>query len=569
MRLRHTTTQATQDVPGRSVSSALRQSFRQTLGASVIAAACATVVALLLRLFSGLLTPAELFGDRITILIPLPVFSRLLSLFGPSAKHVFFVSLEIGEFALTALAGVAYIAARTAISRRRSAHAGAVDHAPIVRLWEIPALAALLWVVSAGIVAPIIGADLFAAGLPGGAANVLKAEAAPNLAFAVVFVTSLRREARAAVSAAPPNVRTLSRRRLLWQASIAVAVLGGGVVVWEAISAGLGSLIGVSGRHRPQLSLGDSPARIVPPPTPNYGDVAQISGLSPEVTPTKSFYYVSKNLVSDPSITAGSWSLKIDGLVDKPYSLSYDQLLALPSVQQYHTLECISNEVGGNLMSNALFVGARLADVLNSAAIQQGASQVVFRAADGYSDSLHLSQALNPDALIVYQINGEALPQAHGFPARLLIPGLYGMKNGKWLTSLSVSSGAYDGYWEQRGWTHEARVKMTARIDSPHDGDIIATRATAVAGVAYSGDQGISALDVSLDGGHSWRRATLRRPLGALTWVLWELPWTPTPGNHIVVARAIDLQGNVQRSAEAPPLPDGSSGYDAVSIVAR
>ena len=569
MRLRSTATRAPGSAPRRrSLVLLLPHSFRHALGAAVVAAAAATVTALLLRLFTGLPTPAELFGDRMTALIPLPVFSALLGVFGSNAKHVFFVALVAGEFALTALFGVLYCAARTAIVRTRAApHDAALESPP--HLWEIPPLAVLLWLLSAGILAPLIGGGFFGAGLPSGAAGVLKAELAPDVVFALVFTVSLRRESQAALAAESSDTQSLSRRRLLRQAGISVAVLGGGVLLWEAISSGLGSLIGIAGRHRPQLSLSNMPTRIIPPPTPNYGDVAQISGLSPEITSTKDFYYVSKNLVSDPSIDANQWSLKVDGLVRQPYSVTYDELRALPAVRQYHTLECISNDVGGNLMSSALFIGVRLADVLNRAGLEDGATQMVFRAADGYSDMLHLSQALNPDALIAYEINGAALPQAHGYPARLLIPGLYGMKNGKWLTSLTVSSGSYDGYWEQRGWTREAKVKMTARIDTPHDGDVLTARPTAIGGVAYSGDQGISEVDVSVDGGQSWRTATLRRPLGTLTWVVWELPWTPTPGNHIIVARAIDGQGNVQRATTAPPLPDGSSGYDAISIVAR
>lgn len=568
MRLRPTTTRAPGSASPRRVRARLRSSFRHALGASVVAGAAATVTALLVRLLTGLPTPAELFGDRITVLIPLPLFSALLRIFGTDAKHVYFAALVVGEFTLSALFGVLYDTARAGIVRQPLASGATSTEAPPF-LWESAPLAILPWLLSAGVLAPVIGAGFFGAGLPGGAGGVLRAQAAPNLVFALAYIASLRRQMRAAQAAAPSQWRALTRRRLLRQASVSVAVLGGGVLLWEAISAGLGSLAGIAGRHRPQLSLSSSPSRITPPPTPNYGDIAQISGLTPEITPTKDFYYVSKNLVSDPSIDVTQWGLKVDGLVSQPYSLTYDDLRALPAISQYHTLECISNDIGGNLMSNALFVGTRLADVLNHAGIQAGASQVVFRASDGYSDSLHLSQALHPDALIAYEINGLALPQAHGYPARLLIPGLYGMKNGKWLTSLSVVAGTYDGYWEQRGWTREAAVKMMARIDTPHDGDVLPARGTAIAGVAYAGSAGVSQVDVSVDGGQSWRRATLRRPLGTLTWVLWELPWTPTPGNHIIVARAIDAQGNVQSPTEAPPLPDGASGYDAVSIVAR
>ena len=573
MRIRQAPARVARDDRGESLRAQLRRSFQVALGSAVLASAAATVAALLLRLFTGLLTPAEIFGDRLTILIPLPLFSRMLQLFGPNAKHVFFVTLVVGEFALTALAATLYVAVRSWLASLRAQTGGGADSSAggvVVPLWEIPLLAVVLWVVSAGCLAPALGSGFFGATLPGGPGGLIASELGPNLVLAASFALLLRRELVSTTgmsSQAPAN--TTSRRRLLRQTGVALAVLGGGVLLWEAISAGLGAVIGVSGRHAPRLSLSSSPNKITPPPTPNYGELTPVSGLTAEVTPAADFYYVSKNLVSDPSISVGQWRLSIEGRVLQPYSLSYDDLRALPAVQQYHTLECISNDVGGNLMSNALFTGVRLADVLNKAGVQPDAAQVIFRAQDGYSDSLHLSQALNPDSLIAYLINGAPLPQPHGYPARLLIPGLYGMKNGKWLTSLTVDTGTFDGYWEQRGWTREAFVKMTTRIDIPHDGDLLTAKPTIIGGVAYAGDKGISRVDVSVDGGQSWRTATLRRPLGALTWVLWELAWTPTPGSHIIAARCVDGEGNVQTAQSAPPLPDGASGYDAISIVAH
>ncbi|MGH2505440.1 MAG: molybdopterin-dependent oxidoreductase, partial [Ktedonobacterales bacterium] len=281
------------------------------------------------------------------------------------------------------------------------------------------------------------------------------------------------------------------------------------------------------------------------------------------------FYYVSKNLAGDPMVNGQAWQLAFTGMLDKPYTLSYAQLRALPQVTQYHTLECISNVVGGDLMSNGYFTGVSLADALNTAGIQQGATSLIFKAADGYSDSLHMAQALDERSLIVYLLDGQPLPTAHGYPARLLIPGLYGMKNGKWLTELSVASGDYSGYWEQRGWTPEAKAKMTSRIDTPHDGDLLVARPMSIAGVAYSGAQGIARVDVSVDAGKTWSPARMRSPLDALAWTLWEYPWTPAPGSHTLIVRAIDLQGAVQSYYPAPPLPDGASGYHVISVTAR
>jgi DMSO/TMAO reductase YedYZ molybdopterin-dependent catalytic subunit len=254
-------------------------------------------------------------------------------------------------------------------------------------------------------------------------------------------------------------------------------------------------------------------------------------------------------------------------MVDQPTTLTYDSLRAMPSVMQPQTLECISNEVGGNLMSSAVWTGVRLADLLSQVGVHADAQELIFRCADGYSDSISLAQALDPRSLLVYAIDGQPLPQPHGFPARLLIPGLYGMKNGKWVQSLQAGPGGYTGYWEEQGWSRQAIVKTTTRIDVPTDGDLLRARSTIIAGVAFAGDRGIAEVDVSTDGGQTWTAATLERPLARQTWVRWQAQWSPTTGMHVIVARAIDLDGNVQSPAYAPTLPDGASGYHAISVV--
>lgn len=540
--------------------------FGVRFGAAVLAVACGLLASLGARYFFGIATPAELFGDRLTALVPLPLFERLLDTFGGNAKHLYFGAVVIGEGVLTALVGALYWPLRARLFARIGRPA-----APPPSLFDVAVLAVLLWVLSAGLLAPLIGGGFLGAVLFGGAGAVFVSTLIPDVVFALVLVRLLERPApaSAATDATAADERRVARRTLLRQAGIAVAVLGGGAILWETISSAFGNLIGLPGASGPQLHLGNVPSKIVPPPVPQYGPWTPVRGQTPEVTAARDFYYVSKNLAGDPQVAAASWRLEIGGLVDAPYTLSYDQLKALPAVERHHTLECISNEVGGDLMSNGLFTGVALADVLNHAGVRPGASELIFRAADGYSDSLHLSQALDSRSLIVYLLDGEPLAQAHGFPARLLVPGLYGMKNGKWLTSLQLGSGGYTGYWEQRGWTREAHVKMTARIDTPHDGDLLLARPTFIAGVAYSGAGGIARVDVSLDGGQTWQPANLKRPLGPLTWVLWEYPWQPTSGQYVIAARAIDLDGNVQTPATASPLPDGASGYDAMSVTVR
>ncbi|MGZ3681962.1 MAG: molybdopterin-dependent oxidoreductase, partial [Ktedonobacterales bacterium] len=462
-------------------SSAQKPKVRlHSLRAALLAVAFALVITIVAQVWLGILSPAQIFGDRLTVLIPLPIFAQFLTLFGSNAKHLYFLTLLLGEGALTVLVALLYLRVRARfVAGKLPASGGDAMNSAVPTYWEAPILALVLWLLSADIFAPLIGGGLFGANLEGGVAGVFLVELIPNGIFALVFIWLLRRELAAvpagnAHSAASAPAGSLARRALLRRAGTVVAVAGFGFLAWEFINGAFNSLLGGGGQtHRPQLHLGNVPDRIVPPPTPSYGPWTPVSGQTAEVTPASQFYYVSKNLASDPSIQQASWRLNIKGLVGQPYSLSYDELLALPIVERFHTLECISNEVGGDLISNARFTGVSLADVLNRAGIQSGASELIFRAADGYSDSLHLSQALNPQSVIAYRINGEPLPTAHGFPARLLIPGLYGMKNGKWLTELEAGSGGYTGYWEQQGWTREARVKTMARIDTPHDSDLL------------------------------------------------------------------------------------------------
>jgi DMSO/TMAO reductase YedYZ molybdopterin-dependent catalytic subunit len=550
----------------------LYRALREALGPALLASSVGVLAMFVVKYLFSVPTPPELFGDRATVLIPVNIFSALLQTFGPNAKHIFFVSLVVGAALFAALFGVAYWLARLAVVARNTTAAARLGSSPG---WiDAGLVPALLIVVTAGVVAPLLGGGLLGAQFQTGVGGLLLALLTPVCAFSGTFILLVRRNLQAEEEAArrPAATETeLSRRRLLGQGAIAAVVVAGGIVAWQFITSGLGASIGlrIPSQRPAGLNFANTPKRIDPPPTPQYGDWTPVAGQTSEVTQTSEFYYVSKNIVDDPRVDAKTWKLEIKGQVNHSLALTYAQLRSLPRIERYHTLECISNEVGGNLMSNALFAGASLADLLQRAGIAAGASELIFAAADGYSDSIPLSLALDPRSLIVYEINGEPLPVSHGFPARLLVPGLYGMKNGKWLTSLTLGTGGYTGYWEERGWTRTARVKTTARIDQPADGDTLPSRAGFIAGVAYAADRGIARVDVSMDGGATWQAATLRRPLSDLTWVLWEAPWTPAAGGHYVVARAIELNGDVQTPDEAPPIPGGASGYHVVHVTSR
>ena len=295
---------------------------------------------------------------------------------------------------------------------------------------------------------------------------------------------------------------------------------------------------------------------------------AGLYGRSPQLTPIENFYVVSKNLGGDPNVDGGSWRLKIGGMAGNPVSLTLQDLRALPVTTEYVTLECISNNVGGNLMSTGIFTGVSLKYLLEQVNPTSSATWAAFKAADGYSESLPLS-AINsdPTILVAYQLDGETLPAAHGYPARILIPGRYGMKGPKWLTEIDLVDHESGGYWEQQGWDHNAVVKTTSRFDVPRDGDIVKVSGVAVSGVAYAGTRGIGKVEVSTDGGATWTEAQRTAPLSQLTWVLWNFDWTPPKeGSYQLVVRATDGTGAVQESNMASSYPGGAMGYHGIRI---
>ncbi len=328
-----------------------------------------------------------------------------------------------------------------------------------------------------------------------------------------------------------------------------------------------GLLLGWSGAGRVLLRRPDpggtrlevrvaEPVR-VPPPSAGFDG---IEGLAPRLTPLEDFYVVDTELF-DPEVDADTWTLEVGGLVDRPFTLAYDELLGLPAVERLSTLECISNEVGGDLISTARFTGVPLRDLLERAGVRDAGLEVVATAVDGYADSISLEDAMAGDTLVVLGMDGMALPTAHGYPARLLVPGHYGMKQPKWLGSLEVVDRPFEGYWEARGWSKAAVVKTMSRIDTAVEG----SDRVVVAGVAFAGTRGISRVEVSVDDGRSWDDAELETALSPLTWRRWRFAFTPS-GSSTVVVRGTDGEGEVQTQRVTAPHPDGASGYDRRTI---
>jgi DMSO/TMAO reductase YedYZ molybdopterin-dependent catalytic subunit len=294
------------------------------------------------------------------------------------------------------------------------------------------------------------------------------------------------------------------------------------------------------------------------------GVFPEIDGLSREITPVNDFYHISKN-VFDPEEPPDDWSLEIAGLVDRPRTYTLDELRALPSREQFATLMCISNQVGGDLIGNASWRGIPLADLLSDAGVRPEAVDVLLTAFDEYTDTIPVDRALNPETLLAYEMNGEALDATHGSPVRLIVPGIYGMKNVKWLKRIELLDRDVKGYWQRRGWDDSAPYQTAARIDVARAGR--AGEPAVVAGVAFAGDRGIARVEVSTDAGKTWSDAELRPPLANNSWVLWQLEWSPErSGSHTVVARATDETGALQTDEVNPPAPKGSTGWHRTSV---
>lgn len=259
-----------------------------------------------------------------------------------------------------------------------------------------------------------------------------------------------------------------------------------------------------------------------------------------------------------PSVDPADWSLRITGMVEEEVTITWDELLALPLEEHLVTLSCVSNEVGGDLIGTALWLGYPIRDLLARARPLAGADMVLSRSVDGFTASspLEVLQDEGRPSIVAVGMNGEPLPVEHGFPARLVVPGLYGYVSAtKWVTELKVTTFADDvAYWSTRGWTERGPIKIESRIDVPRQGQAIAAGTVAVAGVAWAPHTGIAAVEVQVDGG-AWQPARLAEAVTADTWIQWVYEWEAIAGDHVLVVRATDSEGLVQTSEEAPQHP--------------
>ncbi|MDP9364753.1 MAG: molybdopterin-dependent oxidoreductase, partial [Chloroflexota bacterium] len=292
-----------------------------------------------------------------------------------------------------------------------------------------------------------------------------------------------------------------------------------------------------------------------------FTELDDAGALTLPLTTVPDFYHVSKN-ISDPTVDGEGWTLRLNGMVERPLELTYEQVVGRATVRKITTLGCISNELNGELIGTAEWQGVPLRDLLVEAGVDPAAVDLVFRCADDYADSIPLAQGMDPDTLLVVGMNGEPLAPDHGYPARMIVPGIYGMKNVKWLQSIEAVDVDFKGYWQTRGWSDPAPYQIWARIDRPEDDASIPAGPAVAAGVASAGDRGVSRVEVSLDDGERWADAPLEPTINPpFTWVRWVFPFEAVAGGHRMRVRVTDGNGAVATNERRSPLPDGATGW--------
>ncbi|ROS25220.1 DMSO/TMAO reductase YedYZ molybdopterin-dependent catalytic subunit [Rathayibacter sp. PhB127] len=489
----------------------------------LVSAAVTLATAELVAVFTGAGgSPLVAVGGFVIDIVPPGVKDTVIALFGTGDKLVLLVSLGIA---------VALLAIAAGLLEYRKTPLGVL------------------------VLAAVAGLGALAAVSREGASGI---DAAPSVVGMVAGAMVLRAaSARLRAWDEEPAQGSTDRRsflRLVGIAGAAAVVAGVGARVVTAAASAVTAV-------REAVVL-PTPAATAAP-IPATGVLDDIEGISSYVTSNDDFYRIDTAL-SVPSVDPADWSLKITGMVEEEITLTWDELLALPLEEHLVTLSCVSNEVGGDLIGTALWLGYPIRELLARARPTAGADMVLSRSIDGFTASSPLEVLTDEGraSLLAVGMNGQPLPVEHGFPVRMVVPGLYGYVSAtKWVTELKVTTFEDDvAYWSTRGWTERGPIKVESRIDVPRQGQAVPSGTVAVAGVAWAPHTGISKVEVQIDGG-AWQPARLAEAVTADTWIQWVYEWDAIAGDHVVLVRATDSEGLVQTQDEAPPAPDGATGW--------
>lgn len=544
----------------------------------IAAGGAALAASYFLRTFVGGLFVPELAAQVLFSITPGSVESQAISTLGEMAKNLAFVSAVIGSLIL--YGGIGILIHKT---YRRLAPRGHIVN--ISQFILVPYLVLLAVTVVLSMITEISTQPLTIQ-------IIVLYLVPPHIVYGLISyhmfkmqqpppAAAMTRSEHVQERTTPPheesvNINKVDRRQFIRLSSMVVAGSIASVFIfyWADLFF----------RSRPLSS--SNPTPLQSPVLSNSTRLANLpSELVPffasEITPNDRFYRIDIN-VAIPTIIADMWKLRVTGLIDNPLELTYGQLKSLPSLEEYATLECVSNKVGGDLISTALWKGVSLKSVLEMAQVRPEATYVVFRCFDGYDVGIPLEKGLEETTLLAYEMNRATLPTNHGFPLRAIVPGIYGMMNAKWVTEIELVDTVYEGFWQRKGWSNEAKYKIHSTIVAP--GNALSNRfgslgapttvtlgnKVLIAGIAFAGNEGISKVEVSMDGGNSWQEAKMKDPISINSWVLWYMEWNPvSEGKHAMSVRATDGTGKIQPVGFHEPFPDGSSGYHMIEVTVQ
>jgi DMSO/TMAO reductase YedYZ molybdopterin-dependent catalytic subunit len=501
---------------------------RAALAGAAAGALALGVAELLAGILPGATSPIVAVGDLVIALQPPGAKQFVVDLFGTADKLVLNLFIAAVAVGAAALGGV--------IARNRP------------------------WVVPIG--AGAFGILALYAGLSDPLAEPITTLIVVAAAVLVAVYSMRWLLALAAGDRSPPEAEmpAWGRRRFI---GTSIAVIG-----LAAVGGVVGRTLLERGRQNAIAQAGTLPQPTATAPPPPAGAELEVEGITPLVTPNEQFYRIDTALLV-PRPDINTWRLRVSGLVDLPIELTYDELVAMPLVEQYVTIACVSNEVGGDLVGNALWRGVRLKEIMEQARVRPEATQIVGRAVDGFTVGFPTGYALADDRepLVAVGMNGEPLPVDHGFPARLIVPGLFGYVSAtKWLTEIELTTWeAFDAYWVPLGWAKEGPILTQSRIDVPSNGARLSAGTVTIAGVAWAPDRGISAVEVQVDE-QDWAPATISAPISDATWVQFALTWEATPGEHRIQVRATDGEGEIQADERTRPAPDGARGHHTIEV---
>jgi DMSO/TMAO reductase YedYZ molybdopterin-dependent catalytic subunit len=500
--------------------------------AGFIAGLLMTVTMLLLAWLFGVATPLTIFGDRLSVFIPADTFLSLMGRVGGynNMKQLGVGSVVAGQLLVGALGGIIY-----GLVMRRRGRSRFIVTGFIFILLPLAAVGILLW--------PVLGTHYHGLPIKGATGVTLAGLFAAFFVFERTLVLVFRFLIRARVQINDQEFSPPIGRRALIASGIALLVAGGGAEVLRRLY------------------------RIA---TFSYDGTQYKGRIVQPITPNDQFYCVTKNVV-DPKVDPNLWRLEITGLVQTRQTYRLDRLKSLAAVEQETTLMCISNGLDAGLMSNAKWKGVPMKVLLAAASPLAGATKVRLHGVDNYTDTFPLEKALDATTLVVYEMNGETLPDRHGFPARVIVPGYFGEKHVKWITRIEVGDESAVGFYEKQGWGPDFIVPTRSRFDEPDNYSTfrsdVAANGIAVRGVAFGGDRGISRVEVSFDDGGAWQEAKLDYPGTKLTWALWSYDWRPPgPDNYTLVVRATDGEGEVQEWDEERPFKSGTTGFHKITV---